>query len=121
MVKYIKKQEELVKNILSSESYSQWEWLLDYHKTQIEFIQHERLIHLLVTLFFGLFFLTTTLISVAFDKLELLGVAAMFLILLIPYIAHYYKLENGVQRLYELYNRIDERCRDEMKKYNPEA
>lgn len=112
MVKYIKKQEKLVKNALSIKSYSDWERLKDYHKTQIEFIQHERLIHLLVTLFFGLFFLTTVLISVACDKLELLGVAAMFLVLLIPYIAHYYKLENGVQRLYELYNSIDEHCRE---------
>jgi len=115
MVKYIKKQEELAKNALSLKSCPDWERFLNYHKTQIEFIQHERLVHLLVTLFFGLFFLTTILISVACDKLELLGVAAMFLILLIPYIAHYYKLENGVQRLYELYNSIDEHLRDEVK------
>ena len=30
----------------------------------------------------------------------------MFFVLLIPYIRHYYILENGVQRLYEYYDQI---------------
>jgi len=44
------------------------------------------------------------------EKFEILLVSLLLLVLLIPYIAHYYKLENGVQRLYELYNKIDEKC-----------
>ncbi|NLA43621.1 hypothetical protein GX865_05780 [Candidatus Saccharibacteria bacterium] len=37
----------------------------------------------------------------------MIGIAAvLFLALLIPYIVHYYHLENGVQRLYSLYDEI---------------
>ncbi|HOM02198.1 MAG TPA: hypothetical protein PLH43_05150 [Acetivibrio sp.] len=115
MVKYLKRQEELVKEALSGSSFSDWEDLRSYHKTQIEFLQHERLVHLLVTLFFGLFFLISFLAAAVSEKLEILLVSFLILILLIPYIAHYYKLENGVQRLYELYNKIDEKCESKNK------
>ena len=40
------------------------------------------------------------------------GTAALdvlFLVLLIPYIFHYYRLENGVQKLYEYYDKLN--CR----------
>ncbi|GAE88244.1 hypothetical protein [Acetivibrio straminisolvens] len=109
MVKYLIKHEELVKEALAKNNCSDWESFRSYHKTQIEFLQHERLVHLLVTLFFGLFFLISVLAAAVSEKLEILLVALLLLILLIPYIAHYYKLENGVQRLYELYNKIDEK------------
>lgn len=113
MVKYLKRHEELVREALSQKGCSDWEGLRRYHKSQIEFLQHERWVHLLVTLFFGLFFLMSILTAAVSERLEILPVALLFLILLVPYIAHYYKLENGVQRLYELYNRIDEKCRQE--------
>ena len=50
---------------------------------QIGFFQHERLIHLIV-----------------------LVLSLLFLVLLIPYIRHYYLLENGVQKLYEYYDAL---------------
>ena len=31
----------------------------------------------------------------------------MFLVLLVPYIRHYFGLENGVQRLYDLYAQLE--------------
>ncbi|HHV30496.1 hypothetical protein [Acetivibrio mesophilus] len=109
MVKYLKRVEELMKEALSGNDSSNWEDLANYYKSHIEFLQHERQIHLLVTLFFGLFFLMSVLAAAISEKLEILVVAFLFLVLLIPYIAHYYKLENGVQRLYELYSRINEK------------
>jgi len=102
--KYMKRHEKLITEFLKG----QWDidFFKKYHKEQIEIIQHERLIHLLVTLFFGLFFLISVLFAVVFEKLAILSLAAVFLILLIPYILHYYRLENGVQKWYNIYNEM---------------
>ncbi|MDQ2087869.1 hypothetical protein RBH29_15670 [Herbivorax sp. ANBcel31] len=104
MVKYMKKHEKLISESLKEQR--DLDFLKKYHKNQIEIIQHERLIHLLVTLFFGLFFLLSVLFAVVFEKMILLSLSAVFLILLIPYVFHYYKLENGVQKWYKIYNEI---------------
>ena len=61
---------------------------LKEHLVQVGFFQHERLIHLIVTVTFAL--------------LEMLAI----LILLIPYIRHYYILENEVQKMYGQYDRM---------------
>jgi len=111
LVDYLKKHEKFVMEALEGEPDVNWCWLRDYHKTQIEYLQHERLIHLMVTLAFALFFIVTILFTVCFEKLIILLVSLLVLILLAPYIAHYFKLENGVQRWYVLYDRIDEKCR----------
>ncbi|AEV69639.1 hypothetical protein Clocl_3112 [Acetivibrio clariflavus DSM 19732] len=108
---YLKRHEQFVNEALEKKEDVDWEWLKEYHKTQIQFLQHERLIHLLVTLAFALFFLATVLFATSFEKPVILLVSLLVLVLLVPYIAHYYKLENGVQRWYELYNKIDEICR----------
>jgi Ca2+/Na+ antiporter len=111
MVDYLKGHEKFVKEALDKKEDFDWDWLRDYHKTQIEYMQHERLIHLMVTLAFALFFIVTILFAVSFEKPVILLVSLFVLVLLVPYIAHYFKLENGVQRWYELYKNIDENCR----------
>lgn len=74
---------------------------------QIGFFQHERLVHLLVTLTFAILALLTMLCFFVAVTPVLLMALALFLILLIPYIRHYYILENGVQKLYEYYDIIN--------------
>ena len=74
--------------------------------TKIKFFQHERLIHLIVTAFVGT---CCVMFLLGFMQFENIGVGILFLItlcLFIPYISHYYTLENGVQRLYDLYFEI---------------
>ncbi|MBR2828291.1 MAG: hypothetical protein IKE70_03575 [Bacilli bacterium] len=69
----------------------------------ILFLQHERLIHLIVTAFTGI---STILFLLGFLLLENLGLCFLFLIslfLFIPYIFYYYKLENRVQKLQKEY------------------
>ena len=34
------------------------------------------------------------------------GLSLVILVLLVPYLRHYYLLENGTQRLYALYDRL---------------
>ena len=74
---------------------------------RIEFYQHERLIHLLVTLAFAIFFLLSLIMFMLVEEIPILVLAVMFLALLIPYIKHYYFLENSVQELYTIYYRME--------------
>lgn len=75
--------------------------------TQIAFLQHERLCHLLVTLAFALFTLLTACCAFLFYELGVYLLMGVFIVLLLPYIWHYYVLENGVQKLYTYYDRIN--------------
>jgi hypothetical protein len=86
---------------------------------QIQFFQHERLVHLLVTLLFALLFVGTTLFFTVFPTFPLLLLDLLFLILLVPYIRHYYLLENGTQRLYRLQDKLWQRIIEERKKSHP--
>ncbi len=74
---------------------------------QIQFFQHERLIHLIVTVLFALLAVITILASLIIQEPAVFLLCLMFFVLLIPYIRHYYILENGVQKLYEYYDRIE--------------
>ena len=70
----------------------------------ISFFQHERMIHLWVTLFFvlfALFFLAMSLLSYLF-----LIPFFLLLIFLLFYITHYFFLENNVQALYRIYDKM---------------
>jgi len=78
-----------------------WERIGAEMLVRIGFYQHERLIHLIVTVTFALLAIISFCISLKNQAFIL--VAALFLILEIPYIIHYYFLENYVQKLYRLY------------------
>lgn len=104
LVKYLKEIEKSMMKALSGDGGNN----LEHFKTQIGFIQHERIVHLLVTIAFALFFLLTTLHILSSNALELIPLDILFLILLTAYIIHYYKIENGVQRLYRLYDKMSE-------------
>ena len=73
---------------------------------RIGFYQHERLIHLIVTMSFGVFFLLSLIL--AFSNAYFLALSSLLLILLVPYIAHYYFLENSTQELYKVYYSLTE-------------
>lgn len=73
---------------------------------QIRFFQHERLIHLIVTITFAILTLLSILGCFIEATLAIFALTALFVALLVPYIRHYYILENGVQTLYKLYDEI---------------
>lgn len=83
-----------------------WAAVLEEHLIQVGFFQHERLIHLLVTLAFGFFTLVSVLVLLATGELGALAFTLLFFVLLVPYILHYYLLENEVQRMYGQYDAI---------------
>ncbi len=92
-----------------------WEKIRAEHLVQIGFFQHERLVHLIVTVVFALFAVLS--VGMAFLLMaqgtegaegaeSWLFVVAAFLVLLIPYVRHYYILENEVQKMYGQYDEI---------------
>lgn len=73
---------------------------------QIHFFQHERLVHLIVTGIFAILLMLAVIGSYLYPDMFLFLLIILFLILLIPYIRHYYILENGVQKLYTYFDMI---------------
>lgn len=86
-----------------------WEAVIKEHLIQISFFQHERLIHLIVTITFAILeVIAIGLCVVSFTPgVGLLAIA--LLILLIPYVRHYYILENEVQKMYRQYDKMVEK------------
>ena len=103
MRKYIKDFiSDLETKIEKKYKFTEKEILLIHQK--IQDFQHERLIHLLVTLFyaiFALFFLALANQHTIF----IIPFLAMIIFLLF-YIRHYFFLENAVQYIYKLYDKI---------------
>lgn len=83
-----------------------YETLMEQHRIQIDFFMHERLVHLLVTLAFAIFGFMIFVALVMNFQLGLLLLFAAILVLLVPYIMHYYLLENGVQKMYRQYDEM---------------
>lgn len=80
---------------------------------KINFFQHERLIHLIITLFYVIMFLIF-LILVSISYIFIIP-AFILLIFVIFYIIHYFRLENGVQSLYFLYDEIKNKTKRDKK------
>lgn len=81
--------------------------LLNRHLQKLTWLQHERLIHLLVTLMAGLAFVA----ALAFGcyggwDLGTFLLAAILLVLLTAYLWHYFQLENTVQHWYRLADQL---------------
>ncbi len=100
---YVKK---IDKDLESKRSDDYYHSLLREHLDKINFYQHERLIHLIVTISFAFLFITVFLYLLSNFSILLLFLSIMLLLLLIPYLLHYYFLENSVQRMYEQYDLI---------------
>lgn len=81
--------------------------LLEYHSRRITWMQHERLVHLLVTLFFALALVVFTVLMAMTGGSLYPILCAITAVLLIFYIFHYYRLENTLQRWYVLADEID--------------
>ena len=86
---------------------------LENHQIKIKFFQHEILIHLLVNLFYVLFLLISTIISIKTPLF--LIILYIILVILIFYVRHYFFLENKVQYLYKQYDEMLKLTKQENK------
>lgn len=74
---------------------------------RIAFYQHERIVHLIVTMSFGVFFMLSLILYLNIGGAGLLLLTMLFLAMLAAYIKHYYFLENSVQKMYLYYYKIE--------------
>ena len=79
---------------------------LESARLQIAWFQHERLVHLIVTMTFAVMMVMSIIGGILAEYIPLFILGGAFLILLAPYIRHYYILENGVQQMYRLYDKL---------------
>ena len=100
--------DELIKEIMEKhdKSKEELELIRQEHLTQVAFFQHERLIHLIVTVTFAILEILALLMTMINADLFALLLAVVVLVLLIPYIRHYYILENEVQKMYKQYDAV---------------
>jgi hypothetical protein len=103
MYRYLRDHESYITALLESGKELDWGAIASYHKTQIRFLQHERLVHLIVTCVFGMLFFFSSITTAFMPFPALYGLDLILGVTLVFYIIHYYRLENGVQRWYRLY------------------
>lgn len=106
MIDYLKYAEGISKEDLDSE---EREIIRQNLLIQIGFFQHERLIHLMVTLTFSILSMITLFCVLITENPVLSILLLLLLIMLIPYVNHYFRLEWGVQKLYKYYDLLEER------------
>jgi len=96
-----------IKELLSAKTPgTDWKSVLENHKGMISKIQHERLIHLIVTFFVGIIMSASAFITIITQKSDLLIFCIPLLFLFIAYLFHYRFLENTTQSWYILEEKI---------------
>ena len=99
-------ESNLEKNQSRSEMKNTIDNMIKTHLIQISFFQHERLVHLIVTVIFALLEVFSLMLVVIGHNIPSIFLCIAVLILLVPYIRHYYILENDTQQMYEQYDRL---------------
>lgn len=109
MNKKLKNYINTVEKLLSEKDIHNLSQVIVDHLQQIQFYQHERLVHLIVTGIFALLSMLALLGALILCHWGLLLLFFLFLCLLIPYIFYYYTLENSVQKMYDQYWKLKEK------------
>ena len=100
--------DELLSQLAKGEIEADIDSLINEHLIQIGFFQHERLIHLIVTVLFAILEFLSLMMCMFFPGLGTFLLTAAVMVLLIPYIRHYYLLENEVQKMYVQYDGLQD-------------
>lgn len=110
MLEYMNTIKVFIEKELPTASVERKEEVLAEFLTKISFFQHERLIHLIVTVLFALLEMSAIYVGMIAPSIASAVLSVMFLILLVPYVMHYYFLENSVQEMYKMRDVIVESC-----------
>lgn len=105
---YRKRIDDILSGNTSNIDYSK---VLEEHLVQIGFFSHERLVHLIVTVTFAILTMISIAVVLIAESLPAMILTGAFLVLLIPYVFHYYLLENEVQKMYYQYDEIIKRMK----------
>ena len=102
-VQYVKKMDEYLNETHTQEDVAE---VTKDHLIKIQFFQHERFVHLIVTVLFALLDMITISVSFFCPNIIINILVILFTVLLVPYIFHYYFLENSVQKMYKQYDSL---------------
>lgn len=100
------------------EAGTDWEFVLRDHLTQIQFYSHERVVHLIVTVVFAMLAMFSVGVGIVGNYPYAYLLTLSLFVLLIPYVMHYFFLENAVQHMYVEYDQILDYLKAEDKKKN---
>lgn len=98
-----------INSLLENKKISNIDEIIERHLIKIKFYQHERLVHLIVTLAFAHFLLLCFFFTLKNPTIGMFILTTLLILILIPYIIHYYYLENITQKLYIQYDKLRER------------
>ena len=121
MRKYLTEYLEKMEKLLENGKIDDYDDLLQSHLDMIQFMQHERLVHFLVTMLFALGFFIALGIFLVTDIIYMAALLVLILALLVPYIWHYYFLENSVQKMYRIYDEINARRQKHIRHMKKQA
>ncbi|MBQ7790479.1 MAG: hypothetical protein IJ399_04370 [Bacilli bacterium] len=99
---YIKETENKLKKEINKKD-------LEELKDKITFFSHERIVHMFIMLFCILILLIFVILTL--QNIKFLLITVILMILNIFYIIHYYFLENSVQNLYKLYDKMNDKLK----------
>lgn len=99
---YIKETENKLKKEINKKD-------LEELKDKITFFSHERIVHMFIMLFCILILLIFVILTL--QNIKFLLIIVILMILNIFYIIHYYFLENSVQYLYKLYDKMNDKLK----------
>ncbi|MBR6393675.1 MAG: hypothetical protein IKS13_02535 [Ruminococcus sp.] len=97
---------EVQKRLADCQSSEELAEIMAEHKDKIAFMQHERIVHFLVTMMFAIILILLILGMLALNNMMLLLLVTIIMVLVGFYIKHYYFLENTVQKMYRVYDEI---------------
>lgn len=106
ILKYKAEIDEMLKNPPKDIDYAEEE---RKHLIQIQFFMHERLVHEIIMVLFAFSTILVFIETVRTAEILFAVLLVALLILLVPYIMHYYVLENSVQYMYEQYDEMERR------------
>jgi len=110
MISSIKHHKEIVSNSLdTSSNIESLKQLMAFHTSMVHSFNDERILHLIVTMTVGIGLLITSIATLAYQLNSLIPIDILLGVLFIPYIYHYYKLENSIQNLYPLTEEIQKK------------
>lgn len=100
-----------IDNLLLEENVD-WEKESKKHLVQIGFFAHERLLHLIVMALFAIAEIICILYCNYSGQLIIVLLTLAILVLLVPYVMHYYLLENSVQKMYTQYDQMQNKIEE---------
>ncbi|HRR76801.1 MAG TPA: hypothetical protein P5191_08315 [Ruminococcus sp.] len=103
LTEYMKKVQDRLDKCRTPEELAE---IMAEHKDKIAFMQHERIVHFLVTMMFALILAIFMIGTLVINNFMLLLLVTIIIVLEAFYIKHYYFLENTVQKMYRVYDDI---------------